>query len=75
MGLTWRDLLGETPVTPEARKRIHDRARLGKLETRHGWLILAKALENNKAYWERQVATIEREIMYLRLSMDEWGPR
>ncbi len=66
MGLKWSDILTDR-LTPDAWKRVKDENRLEYLRRRHGLVIMAQAVENDRRrYWAAAERRIVEEIWELK---------
>lgn len=68
MGLTWKNILGERPSTPELSQRLKDERRLRQLEERERECIVNQYFYDQKRfrYWRKAEEGVRRELMTLR---------
>jgi hypothetical protein len=71
MGLTWADILGPCPITPEIRRRLSDQARLKRLEGRWMTCSMNRVWDaRNRNYWAKAAQKLDEEIAALAIRMD-----
>ena len=71
MGLSWADILGPRPITPEIRRRMADQDRLKRLEGRWVTCSMNRVWDaRNRNYWAKAAQKLDEEITALAIRMD-----